>query len=373
LRTWSLAFIISGSLTAALSARASALPIFAHRYGFSCQQCHTTVPNLNAFGKYFLKHGFRLPGGARGTLPIAVKTEITYNSSGTGDSDEPGGAPQPLPKLLVDEIEVISAGSIGRNTSYYLEQYIVDDGLPGQPRDMWVNFDKYARADDPIGPAFHAKFGQFTLPLPVDPETQRPTLSGYLLYSQVVASNAFNFFNPEIGSDLSYTDDRHGFEAHFDTLEAYTRGSGIPISGLDFMATASKTIGNDVTAYVYRYQGRQNFSPVVDNFYRQAYGLGYEKGKFTSVGIIQTGNDSSAYGFGNGALSSGGFLQAGWQFNSGLALYGRYDNVYDPFNLRTYQDTLDLVIRPVDRARLTFEGTYSAKQYQLGLGLLFAY
>ena len=225
-----------------------------------------------------------------------MKTEITYNSSGTGDTDEPGGAPQPLPKLLVDEIEVLSAGSIGRNTSYYLEQYIVDDGLPGQPRDMWVNFDKYARADDPIGPAFHAKFGQFTLPLPVDPETQRPTLSGYLLYSQVVASNAFNFFNPEIGSDLSYTDDRHGFEAHFDTLEAYTRGSGIPISGLDFMATASKTIGNDVTAYVYRYQGQQNFSPVVDNFHRQAYGLGYEKGKFSSVGIIQTGNDSSAYG-----------------------------------------------------------------------------
>jgi hypothetical protein len=373
LRTLSLAFIISVIVTAWLCAPASALPIFAHRYGFSCQQCHTTVPNLNPFGKYFLKHGFRLPGGAKGTIPIAVKTEIEYQSSGGGDSDEPGGSPQPLPKLLVNEVEILSAGSIGRNTSYYLEQYVVDDGLPGQPRDMWVNFDKYDKANDPIGPAFHVKLGQFTLPLPVDPETQRPTLSGYLIYSQVVASNAFNFFNPEIGADMSYTDDRHGFEAHFDTIEAYTRGSGVPISGVDLMGTVSKTIGNDLTAYTYRYQGQQNFGPIPDQFYRQAYGLDFEHGKLSADGLIQTGYDTSSYGFGVGDLSSGGFLQAGWHFNSGLSMYARYDDVYNPFNLRTTQGTLDLVMRPVDRARITVEGTYSQKQYQLGLGLLFAY
>jgi mono/diheme cytochrome c family protein len=30
---------------------AEAVPIFAERYGFSCAQCHTAVPDLNAFGK----------------------------------------------------------------------------------------------------------------------------------------------------------------------------------------------------------------------------------------------------------------------------------------------------------------------------------
>jgi hypothetical protein len=356
-----------------LSAPASALPIFAHRYGFRCQQCHTTVPQLNDFGRYFLRHGFRLPGGARGTFPIAVKTELTYESAGAGDPDEPGGSPQPVPKALVDEIEILSAGSIGRNTSYYLEQYAVDGGLPGQPRDMWVDFDQYAKPDDPIGSAWHAKVGQFTLPLPVDPETQRPTLSGYLLYGQVVASNAFNFFDPEIGADFSYTDDRHGLEAHFDTLEAYTRGSSIPISGVNLMATVSKTIGNDVTAYVYRYQGQQHLLPVADDFYRQAYGLGYDHDKFSAVGIIQTGYDTSSYGYGVGSLSSGGFLQTAWTFSSALALYARYDDVYDPFNLRTTQATLSLVMRPASRYRFTVEGTRSAGAYQLGLGLLTAY
>ncbi len=348
---------------------AGALPIFAHRYGLSCQQCHTTVPTLNAFGRYFLAHGFRLPGG-RGTFPVAVKTQLTYESGGTGDGDEAGAA---LPKFLVDEVELLSAGSIGRNTSYYLEQYVVDGGLPGQSRDMWVNFDQYDRANDPIGPTFHAKLGQFTLPLPVDPETQRPTLSGYLLYGQTVASNSFDLFDPEIGADLSFTDDRHGFEVHFDTLEAYTRESGIPVSGVDFMATVSKTIGNDLTAFSYRYQGQQHTGPIPDRFYRQAYGLGYESGKFGAVGIVQTGYDTSSYGFGIGSLSSGGFLQTSWTFDSALALYARYDSIYDPFNLRTNQGTLSLIVRPAAHYRLTLEGTKSGGTYQLGTGLIFAY
>src|SRR5215469_16333299 len=243
-------------LCAASAVPARALPIFAHRYGLQCQACHTTVPTLNAFGHYFLKHRFRLPGG-RGTFPLTVKAELTYSSAGTGDTDEPGGTP-PLPKAIVDEIELLSAGSIGRNTSYYLEQYAVDGGFPGLPRDMWVNFDQYLRSGDLVGPAFHAKLGEFTLPLPVDPETQRPTLNGYLIYDQVVASNPFNLFDPGIGADFSFTDDRRGFEAHFDALESYTRGSGLPVSGINVMATLSQTIGTDVTAYVYRYQGQQH-------------------------------------------------------------------------------------------------------------------
>lgn len=363
---WLAAAFAAGSALPAL-----ALPIFAHRYGLSCQACHTTVPTLNAFGRYFLRHGFRLPGG-RGTFPLTVKTQLTYSSAGSGDSDEAGSGPR-LPKFIVDEVELLSAGSIGRSTSYYLEQYVVDGGLPGRPRDMWVNFDRYAKAADPVGPAFHAKLGEFTLPLPVDPETERPTLSPYLLYNQVVASNAFDLFDPGIGADLSYTDDRHGFEAHFDTLEAFTRESGIPVSGSNFMATLSKTIGNDVTLYAYRYQGRTHLSPVADSFYRQAYGAGFERGKFDAVGIVQTGYDTSAHGFGIGAPSSGVFLQASWQFDPALALYARYDSIYDPFSLRTTQGTLSLVVRPARRYRLTIEGTTSGGTYQLATGLLFAY
>ena len=358
--------LVLAIVAAALPGRAPALPIFAHRYGLSCQSCHTTVPTLNAFGRYFLRHGFRLPGG-RGTFPLTVKTQLTYTSG----SNETGGVP--LPKFIVDEIELLSAGSIGRNTSYYFEQYAVDGGVPGESRDVWVNFDRYGRAGDPIGPALHAKLGQFTLPLPVDPETQRPTLSSYLLYDQTVGDNPFDLFDPGLGADLYFTDDRHGFETHVDVLEAYTRRSGLPASGVDFMATVSKTLGDDFTVYAYRYQGRQQLTPVTDSFYRQAYGVGYERGKFAAVGLVQNGYDTSPLGNGAGAVSSGGFLQASWTFDDALALYARYDGVYDPFTQTTRQGTLSLVMRPASRYRLTLEGTKSEGSYQINAGLLFAY
>lgn len=362
---WVTAWFCAG-VAAALALPAEALPIFAHRYGLSCQACHTTVPTLNAFGRYFQRHGFRLAGG-RGTFPLTVKTQLVYSSAPT----EPGSPA--LPKFIVDEIELLSAGSIGRNTSYYFEQYAVDGGLPGRPRDIWVNFDRYASAADPAGPALHAKLGEFTLPLPVDPETERPTLSHYLLDDQTVGENPFDLFDPGIGADLYYTDDRHGFEAHFDTLEAYTRESGIPVSGVNVMATLSKTIGDDVTLYAYRYQGQTHLSPIADSYYRQAYGAGYQRGKFDAVGIVQSGNDSSADGLGAGVRSSGGFLQASWEFDPALALYARFDSIYDPLSQRTTQDTLSLVLRPASRYRLTIEGTASGGAYQIATGLLFAY
>ncbi len=238
---WSTGLLVAALLPAQ---PARALPVFAHRYGFTCQQCHTIVPHLNAFGENFLRHGFRLPN-ARGVFPIAVKTELDYSSGGGGDQDEPGGGP-PLPKFIVNEIELLSAGSLGNNTSFYLEQYVVDGGEPGLPRDMWLNFDQYISADQ-TGTALHAKLGEFTLPLLYDPETQRPTITGYGVYSQTVGANPFNFFQDGIGSDLSITNDRSGIEAHLVLAESYIPQSGIPDGGINVMGTYSQTFANYLT------------------------------------------------------------------------------------------------------------------------------
>jgi hypothetical protein len=352
--------------------RALAIPVFAHRYGFTCQQCHATVPHLNAFGTYFLKHGFRLPQ-AGGAFPIAVKTELNYSSGGSGDEDEPGGSAQ-LPKLIVNEVELISAGSLGRNTSYYAEQYIVDGGEPGLPRDIWVNFDHSINPSNPTATAVHAKLGQFTLPLLYDPETQRPTISGYSLYSQTVGINPFNFFNDGIGADLYATNDRLGLEAHLATVESYTPQSGIPDSGIDLMATVSATFANYVTLQAYRYQGQRAVTPIEDRFWRQGVQALYSRGRFQLGGALQTGYDSSDDGYGLGILSSGGFLQAAWTFNGATALYARYDDIYDPFNLRQTDAVVDLVLRPRRNMRLNIEGQRTADgTNQFAMQLLFAY
>jgi hypothetical protein len=356
-----------GLLWLAGTAPAHALPVFARRYGFTCQQCHTTVPQLNAFGRSFERRGFRL-GAARGTYPIAVKVQSTYSSGGSDDDADT------LPKAIVDEVELLSAGSIGRNASYYFEQYAVDGGMPGRARDVWVQLDRQTNAADAFATNLHVRAGEFTLPLPLDPETQRPTLESYALYSQTVGKNAFTLFDPRVGTDLFVTNDRNGLEAHLVLAQAYDRAGGVASNGIDEMAALSKTAGPNIVTYVYRYQGRRALLPQQDVFYRQGYAASATFGKFDATALVQQGSDSSADGSGLGALSSGGFLQAGWHFSSAINLYARYDDTYDPFALRHTETTLSLILRPARNMRFTVEGTHEGDgANQLALGWLFAY
>ena len=121
--------LVIGLAVLLLPVQAQALPVFANRYGLTCQACHTTIPHLNAFGQAFLRNGFQLPQAARGVVPIAVKVNLAY----TSDPD-PGG----LPKGVVDEVELLTGGAIGSHVNYFVEQYALDGGVAGSLRDAWV-------------------------------------------------------------------------------------------------------------------------------------------------------------------------------------------------------------------------------------------
>src|SRR5690242_11515085 len=111
---------------------AEAMPQFAHDYGFTCQKCHGVIPQLNTFGQAFLQGGYRLPTLAPDrVLPLSIRFNFLY----TGDSDQSG-----LPKQVLDELELLSAGAISDRTSYFLEQYVLDGGRPGSTRDAWMSF-----------------------------------------------------------------------------------------------------------------------------------------------------------------------------------------------------------------------------------------
>jgi hypothetical protein len=51
---------IFGSLVA-VAPPAAAIPVFARKYGTSCQTCHTIYPKLTPFGEAFRRNGFRFP------------------------------------------------------------------------------------------------------------------------------------------------------------------------------------------------------------------------------------------------------------------------------------------------------------------------
>ena len=63
---------------------ARAIPIFAQRYHLRCGQCHSVLPELNAFGNYFRSHGYRLPLPEHGTTIFAIRYQMEYDEASRG-------------------------------------------------------------------------------------------------------------------------------------------------------------------------------------------------------------------------------------------------------------------------------------------------
>ncbi|HEY6358957.1 MAG TPA: hypothetical protein VIX35_11965, partial [Vicinamibacterales bacterium] len=279
----------------ALPAESRALPVFAHRYGLSCQTCHSTMPHLNAFGTEFLHAGYRLPANFTqgAAFPVALKVNLQYSSE-----PDPNG----LPKAIVDEVELLAGGGVTKHISYRLEQYLVDGGEPGLTRDALMYFTSRPAFGDPA-PSLRLTGGQFTLPLPVDPETQRETINHYQIFDQRVGDNPFDFFNDGIGVDAAYGRQANGSEIELLALKGHDPQSGLPTSGLD-TGLYAQTSGRVATLSLYAHAGTRRFAAVTDVFHRQGLGAAFVLGKAELNLVGQLGEDSHANGAAVPAASS---------------------------------------------------------------------
>lgn len=329
------------AMLGALSGRAEAVPLFAHRYGFTCQQCHTAIPQLNAFGQAFLANGYRIPGTEPGrSFPIAIKANLAYSS-------EPD--PTGLPKAIVDEVEVFLAGIAGPRTNYFFEQYVVDGGEHGLTRDAWVN---YRATPDVARIPVNVQAGSFTLPLPVDPETFRESAQHYTVFDQTVGNNPFNFFDPKIGLQVSVGSPLQGASAHVFAGPGHDRQSGVRTTGTDLMGYGQQVLG-PFTLSLYRYDGmRPDAGALLDRFERQGVGLVYGRGRWTSESVLQTGWDSSFNGA--GVASSGGFTQLRYELGPRVFTLARYEGTNDTAGFARDGVVL-LGLRVTRNARFTVE------------------
>jgi hypothetical protein len=347
----SVVFALAAGLAAALRpAPAQAIPLFAHQYDVTCAKCHSVIPHLNEFGAAFLAYGYRIPGVKPGpAFPISGKINLLDSSENQGDG--PNGAG--LPKAIVDEVELFTAGAIGNRASYLVEQYAVDGGMRGLTRDAWVI--------DRVNPwtariPVYVQAGSFTLPTPVDPETFRDGYQDYTLFVQTVGANPFNFFDPKIGVRLSVGDPLRGLNGQLFAGPGHDRQSGIPSDGTDFMGVGQDAIG-PLTLSAYRYQGTRPTPAGPDSFSRTGYGLVYNQwGRFSSEAVLQTGWDSNCgLVAGQGCASSGGFEQLRYQFNRKLFVGGRYEGTNDPTNGFTRDGVLLFGYGPTENSRIVLE------------------
>jgi hypothetical protein len=338
-------------LAAQAPAGARAIPLFAHQYGVTCEKCHSVIPHLNEFGAAFLANGERFPGVSSGpAVPLSVKVNAVYSSEDQGEGPDGAG----LPKAIVDEIELFSSATIGSRANYFVEQYLVDGGEPGLLRDAWIN--------DRVNP-WNAKIpvylqgGQFTLPLPVDPETFRDTYQAYTPYEQSVGGNPFTFFDPAMGMRLAVGDPLRGLSAQLFAGPGYTRQSGLAATGIDTETYVQDAMG-PFTLSAFRYDGlRPVAGQPYDRFERTGFGFTYGQWtRFSSEFVLINGWDSNCAtpGF-VGCRSSGGFEQLRYAFNRKLFAEVRYEGTNDPINGFTRDGVVLLGYGPTENTRITIE------------------
>lgn len=335
-----------------LPARANAIPLWAHEYGVTCQKCHSVVPHLNAFGLHFAAGGYRIPRVSPGpAFPVSVKVNLVASSQYQGSGPDGAG----LPKAIVDEVELLTAGLVGTRGDYFVEQYAVDGGEPGLLREGWLNYRAGPWASRT--PVF-VQAGLMTLPLPVDPETFRETYEHYALFDQTIGTNPFNFFDPKGGIKVSAGNPLHGTSAQIFAGPGRDRQSGEAAVGTDVMEFAQHIAG-PVTMSLYHYAGtRPDGANALDRFERTGWGLAYAAGKWESESVLQTGYDSSIGGA--GVPSSGGFTQVRYAFGSRLFALARYDGTDDTLGGFARDAVLLAGYRPTHNSRLTIEGVRSA-------------
>jgi hypothetical protein len=344
-------------LLSVLSSRpkpAPAIPLFAHQYDVTCNKCHSVIPHLNAFGAAFMASGYRIPGVKPGpALPFSAKVNLLDSSENQGDGPNGKG----LPKAIVDEVELFTAGAIGNRASYFVEQYAVDGGEHGLTRDAWV-YDRVNPWEARI--PVYVQAGSFTLPLPVDPETFRDSYQDYTPYVQTVGSNPFTFFDPKIGARLSVGDPLRGLNAQLFAGPGHDRQSGLPSTGTDSMASLQDSIG-PLTLTAYRYDGQRPTPAGLDGFRRTGFGVVYDQwGRLSSETVLQQGWDSTCGVAANaGCASSGGFTQLRYQFDRKLYVSGRYEGTNDPTNGFTRDGVLLLGYGPTENSRVTVEDVIS--------------
>ncbi len=204
---------------------------------------------------------------------------------------ESGPNGQGLPKAIVDEIEAFTSATIGTRANFFVEQYVVDGGEPGLLRDAWIS--------DRLNPwnariPLYLQGGQFTLPLPVDPETFRDTYQEYTPYVQTVGANPFNFFDPAMGMRLGVGDPLRGVSLQLFGGPGYTRQSGLAPTGVDTQVYAQDAMG-PFTLSIFRYDGlRPIAGEPFDRFERTGFGLTYGQWtRFSSETVLINGWDSN--------------------------------------------------------------------------------
>ena len=161
-------------------APARAIPIFAQRYHFKCGQCHSVLPELNAFGNYFRSHGYRLPLPEHGTTIFAIRYQLEYDKQPAADS------PRFTPRGIL-----LGSGNLGAITAYLHYNFGAAGGLAATYLAFAATYNAHTQT--------LYRGGLFELPLAQSPGQRLDDLQGYGYYTAHVGLNNLPLSSPRWG------------------------------------------------------------------------------------------------------------------------------------------------------------------------------
>ncbi|MHC5006281.1 MAG: hypothetical protein ACYTGF_02865 [Planctomycetota bacterium] len=141
-------------------AESFAIPTFARRYATSCATCHQAYPRLNAVGESFRMMGYQFPDDERyrKVQPVELGDEaykrlwpnalwpshapsrspLSFVSRFMAEIDLDGSRKANTTFLLPEEIELVWAGNLGHNISFYGDIIALQKDFGGQDPESWV-------------------------------------------------------------------------------------------------------------------------------------------------------------------------------------------------------------------------------------------
>lgn len=128
-----LSFVAIGLAIAGAGSPSEAMPNFAQAFGAQCSMCHTTVPALNAYGRYVQRSQYALIDSE--TIKKAVPLWVGYQAN----YDSQAGAPD-THKAIFGNVALHADGVISNNWSYHVQQWLVSDNQGGGLDTAWVSY-----------------------------------------------------------------------------------------------------------------------------------------------------------------------------------------------------------------------------------------
>jgi hypothetical protein len=166
-----------------------AMPVFAQAYGINCEVCHSSVPALNAYGRYVQRTDYSSLDAStiHKAFPLWGAEAVYYD---TQDPTYPH-------YYQTGNLSLHGAGYIGSDITWHLHQWIQQNDQPGGTDTLWLTYNNLLHRDG------HLTIGKLELPAP-SPFSQWFELSGFAPPSMTVGEHAYGLADNRWGAKMQY-------------------------------------------------------------------------------------------------------------------------------------------------------------------------